>query len=105
MNDAVKPNYVFQEGTIPVYANNFLIHFGISEFAITCGINVLSEKPTVRVVSHVVCSPIMAKLLIGLLMDSVEQYERRFGVIPTDDLGNLISPLFNTEQSKGNTPE
>jgi len=62
------------------YANYFKVGYNAFEFVIDLG-QLYSENGGAHLHSRIITSPIYAKALLETLQESIQQYERTFGVI------------------------
>jgi hypothetical protein len=63
------------------YANYFKVGHNAFEFILEFA-QLYSEPSVEKVHTRIVTSPAYVRELLGVLQDSVDQYERTFGVIP-----------------------
>jgi len=65
------------------YANYFEIGHNAFEFILDFG-QMYDEEPESRLHSRIVVSPFYARMLLGVLQNSVRQYEQSYGRIPVE---------------------
>jgi hypothetical protein len=63
-----------------LYTNYFRVGFNLTEFVVDFG-QLYSDRPEPRLHTRIVTGPLYAKLLSGLLLSSIEQYEQAHGKI------------------------
>ncbi len=66
------------------YANYFTVAHNAFEFLFDFGQIYTQDKPA-TVHTRVIMTPVYAKSFLGLLQESIEQYEQLFGTIPDGD--------------------
>jgi hypothetical protein len=66
------------------YANYFKIGHNAFEFLLDFG-QLYGERGPAPHHTRIVTTPVYAKTLLGILQESVEQYEQLFGTIPNRD--------------------
>lgn len=66
------------------YANYFKVGHNAFEFVLDFGQFYPDSKKS-QLNSRIITSPVYAKALLGILRESVNQYEQTFGAIPRED--------------------
>ena len=66
------------------YANLFNIGHNAFEFVLEFG-QLYSETSQKQIHTRVITGPAYAKALLRILKDSIDQYEKAFGIIPEED--------------------
>ena len=66
------------------YANYFTVGHNAFEFVVDFGQLYAQSKPT-PLHTRIVTTPVYAKIFLGLLQESIDQYEQLFGTIPNGD--------------------
>jgi len=66
------------------YANYFKVGHNAFEFVVDFGQLYAQSKPT-PLHTRIVTTPVYAKIFLGLLQESIDQYEQLFGTIPNGD--------------------
>ena len=66
------------------YANSFQVGYNAFEFVLDFG-QVFPGDDEGRFHSRIITAPAYAKRLLQVLQESIEQYERTFGIIPKED--------------------
>jgi hypothetical protein len=65
------------------YANSFQVGHNAFEFVLDFG-QVAPESGQVQFHTRIITGPVYAKTFLGVLQDSINQYEQTFGAIPQD---------------------
>jgi hypothetical protein len=66
------------------YANHFKVGHNAFEFVLDFGQNYAQARPA-PLHTRIITTPVYAKSLLGLLRESIDQYEQLFGAIPGGD--------------------
>jgi len=66
------------------YANYFTVGHNAFEFLFDFGQIYTNDRPA-RFHTRIIMTPVYAKTLLGLLQESIDQYEQIFGTIPSGD--------------------
>jgi hypothetical protein len=67
-----------------LYANHFKVGHNAFEFVLDFGQNYTQARPA-PLHTRIITTPVYAKSLLGLLQESIDQYEQLFGAIPDGD--------------------
>jgi len=65
------------------YANYFEVGHSAAEFLLECGLFHPGDLEP-RMHTRIIASPTSAKVLMGLLRESLDRYQKTFGSIPDD---------------------
>ena len=66
------------------YANYFTVGHNAFEFLLDFG-QIYAPDGSVPLHTRIITAPVYAKTLLGLLQESIDQYEQLFGTIPDGD--------------------
>ena len=66
------------------YANYFKVGHNAFEFVFDFGQTYAQKRPA-PLHTRIITTPVYAKSLLGLLHESIDQYEQLFGTIPSED--------------------
>jgi hypothetical protein len=66
------------------YANSFQIGHNAFEFVLDFG-QMAPESDQVQFHTRIITGPVYAKTFLGVLQESIDQYEQTFGTIPRDE--------------------
>ncbi|SOE87103.1 Protein of unknown function [Burkholderia sp. YR290] len=69
------------------YANYFQIGQNAFDFVLDFG-QFYTDEDRVHLHTRIITGPVYAKVLLGVLRDSVDEYEAKFGMIPQDEPGD-----------------
>ena len=67
-----------------LYANYFKVGYNAFEFIIDCG-QQYSDNNDIEFLARIITNPVIAKDLVAVLRESIDQYEQVHGIIDTND--------------------